>query len=76
MALKMTKRGQMDNEITYEFVCDTIADLDKIEKQYITMGSIAIVISGESGFEVYMANSSKQWINLSGGTSANEGGES
>lgn len=76
MALKMTKRGQMDNEITYEFVCDTIADLDKIEKQYITMGSIAIVISGELGFEVYMANSFKQWINLSGGTSANEGGES
>lgn len=76
MALKMTKRGQMDNEITYEFVCDTIADLNKIEKQYITMGSIAIVISGESGFEVYMANSSHQWINLSGGTSANEGGGS
>lgn len=74
--MKMTKRGQQDNEITYEFVCDTTADLNKIEKHYVTMGSIAIVIAGDSGFEVYMANSSKQWINLSSGNAADEGGES
>ena len=64
MAQKMTKRGQADNIITYEFVCDTTADLDTIDQQYATMGSVAIVISGESGFEVYMANSQKKWINL------------
>lgn len=72
MAQKMTKRGQTDNEITYEFVCDTVTDLSKINPQYITMGSIATVIEGETGFEVYMANSKKQWINLSGGSSAEE----
>ena len=27
MATKLTKRGKLDNEITYEFVCDTPADL-------------------------------------------------
>ena len=72
MAQKMTKRGQADNEVTYEFVCDTVADLSKIDPQYITMGSVATVIEGETGFEVYMANSKKQWINLSGGSSAEE----
>ena len=72
MASKMTKRGQADNEITYEFVCDTAADLNKIGPHYITMGSVATVISGETGFEVYMANSQKQWINISGGSTAEE----
>lgn len=72
MAQKMTKRGQMDNEITYEFVCDTLSDLHSIDPQYVTMGSVATVISGDTGFEVYMANSQKQWINLSGGSSAEE----
>jgi len=28
------------------------------------MGSVAIIIQGDSGFEVYMANSKKEWINL------------
>ena len=74
MAQIMTKRGQADNIVTYEFICDTLSDLSKIDPQYITMGSIATVIEGDTGFEVYMANSQKQWINI-GGTSA-EGGES
>lgn len=69
MSSIMTKRGNADNVITYEFVCDTIADLDAIDPQYITMGSVAIVIQGTTGFEVYMANSSKQWVNLNGGDS-------
>lgn len=64
MAQIMTKRGNMDNIVTYEFVCDTTADLATINPQYVTMGSVAIVIRGESGFEVYMANSQKEWINL------------
>lgn len=72
MAAKMSKRGQMDNEITYEFMCDETADLQSIESQYITLGSIAIVVEGSSGLEVYMANSKKQWININGGTAAEE----
>ena len=66
MPATMTKRGNADNVITYEFVCDTITDLDAIDPQYITMGSVAIVIQGTTGFEVYMANSQKQWINIGG----------
>ena len=72
MATTMTKRGQQDNRIAYEFVCDTLSDLLTIEPRYITMGSVAIVIEGTAGFEVYMANSQKRWINLSGGETAEE----
>ncbi len=64
MAQIMTKRGNQDNIITYEFVCDSTTDLQTIEPEYVTMGSVAIVIEGDSGFEVYMANSKKEWINL------------
>ena len=64
MAQIMTKRGGQDNVITYEFVCDSTADLQAIEPKYITLGSVAIVIQGNSGLEVYMANSKKEWINL------------
>ena len=60
----MTKRGNLDNIVTYEFVCDSTADLQAIEPEYITMGSVAIIIQGDSGFEVYMANSKKEWVNL------------
>ena len=72
MAATMTKRGQQDNVITYEFVCDNLTDLNAIESKYRTIGSVAIVIEGDAGFEVYMANSKKEWINISGGTTAEE----
>ena len=69
MAAVMTKRGNDDNVITYEFMCDSVADLNKIDPQYVTMGSVAIVIND---FEVYIANSSKQWVNMSGGNAEEE----
>ena len=64
MASKMTKRGSEGNEVVYEFMCDTIDDLDSLDRKYITLGSIAIVLQGAAGLEVYMANSSKEWIQL------------
>lgn len=73
MAIKLTKRGKLDNEITYEFVCDTPADLQAIDKQYIVLGSTAIVLEGDVGFEVYMANSQQEWVNIGGGGSNNSG---
>ena len=60
----MTKRGQADNVITYEHICDTTADLDKIDPKYITLGSIALVLKGSAGIEVYMATSNKEWVEL------------
>lgn len=60
----MTKRGQADNVITYEHICDTAADLDNIDPKYITLGSIALVLKGSAGIEVYMATSDKEWIEL------------
>lgn len=71
MAYAMTKQGSLDNCITYEFMCDTIADMNAIENRYRTIGTVAIVLSGESGMEVYIAGSNKQWNSLSsigGGT--------
>lgn len=73
MATKLTKRGKLDNEVTYEFVCDTSADLQAIDKQYIVLGSTAIVLKGDVGFEVYMANSQKEWVNIGGGGNNNGG---
>ena len=60
----MTKRGQIDNVVTYEHICDTSADLEKIDPKYITLGSIALVLKGAAGIEVYMATSDKEWVAL------------
>lgn len=69
----MTKRGNADNVVTYEHICDRTADLNKIEPAYRTLGSVAIVIQGDTGFEVYMANSNGEWISIStGGASDDE----
>jgi len=60
MAYAMTKQGSLDNCITYEFICDTVADMNAIENRYRTIGTVAIVLSGESeGLEVYIAGSDK-----------------
>lgn len=64
MANIMTKRGQQDNVITYEHICDTAEDLENIDPKYITLGSIAIVLKGSAGLEVYMAASDKEWVEL------------
>lgn len=61
MATVMTKRGSIDNVVTFEHMCDTITDLDTIDPQYITLGSIAIVVST---MDVYIATSDKQWKQL------------
>lgn len=68
----MTKRGNQDNVVTYEHICDTKADLDNINPEYITLGSVAIVLKDDAGLGVYMATSDKEWIPLIG---ASEGGE-
>ena len=59
----MTKRGNLDNVVTYEHFCDTFADLNNIPASEIFLGSTAVVIQGESGFtEFYIANSNKEWV--------------
>lgn len=75
MAHIMTKRGNLDNIITYQHICDTTADLSNISQEYRTLGSIAIVIEGEGGgLEIYITNSNKQWIPLTVSSSAGEEG--
>lgn len=58
----MSKRGNLDNVVTYEHICDTTADMANIDPKYITLGSSCIVIVGDSGeMEVYLADSDKNW---------------
>lgn len=68
----MTKRGTMDNIVTYEHYCDTTADLQNIDKQYLTLGSICVVVHGDTGLEVYMADSEHNLSLVSGSSSTNE----
>lgn len=61
MATIMTKQGQLDNVVTYEHICDTVADMNKIDPKYTTLGSTCVVVNGDSGLEVYIATSNKKW---------------
>ena len=61
MSYKLTKRGSMDNETTNEFFCDASEDLSSIPTSQINLGSVAVVIDP---FEVFIANSSKEWVSL------------
>lgn len=67
----MTKRGSVDNSVTNEFFCDTAADLQAIDKKYVTLGSVAIVLED---MEAYIANSKKQWLSITPVTD-DDGGE-
>lgn len=61
----LTKRGNLDNVITYEHICDTTEDMAFIERKYITLGSTCVVLQGEGGgMEVYMADSNKEWHDI------------
>ena len=65
MASIMSKRGQQDNVVTYEHICDATADLASIEPAYKTLGSIAIVLEGTGGaLEIYMFNSAGNPIKI------------
>lgn len=75
MANIMTKRGSLDNIVTYEHYCDTKADLANIPENEITLGSTAIVLQDEDGaLGVYIATSDKEWIAMM--TTGGSGGES
>lgn len=73
MANVMTKRGSLDNVVTYEHICDTTEDLQNIDPRYINLGTIAVVLQGQEGIEFYMANSNKEWITIT--TGGNGGGD-
>lgn len=62
MASIMSKRGQQDNVVTYEHICDYETDLQNIEKRYATLGSVAIIL--RPTLAVYMADSEGEWHSL------------
>ena len=60
----MTKRGTQDNVVTYEHYCDTAADKQNIDPQYITLGSVCVVLDDETTnheLTFYLAKSDKTW---------------
>ena len=59
--VKTTKRGQLDNVITYDHMCDHRSDLDTIDPKLINLGSVAIVLDDNGKLGVYMASSDKEW---------------
>ena len=65
-----SKRGSLDNIVTYEHYCDAKADLANIPQNQITLGSVAIVLKDENDtMGIYLANSNKEWISFSTGGS-------
>ena len=71
----MTKRGSLDNIVTYEHICDSNDDLNKIDKKYATLGSVAIILDKETEeLSVYMADSDGVWHLISAGNSGEGGG--
>ena len=60
MANIMSKRGTYDNVITYEHFCDTKEDMKEIDPQYITLGSVCVVLES-TGVEMYIADSNQTW---------------
>lgn len=64
MAAVMTNRGSQDNVITYGHFCDTHADMDKIEKKYVTLGSTCVVLDDEENnheLTFYLGKSDGTW---------------
>ena len=61
MPYKMSKCGSLDNEITNEFFCDGPEDLANIPASLINLGSVAVVVDP---FEMFIANSNREWISL------------
>ena len=58
----MTKFGDKINRPTHEHICDTVEDLKNIDKTERDFGSIAIVLKGQNGIEVYMSDSKGEWV--------------
>lgn len=69
----MTKRGSLDNQITYEHYCDTKTDLENIPKNEITLGTVAVVLKDDdNSMGIYIADSNKEWNSFSSGGSSAE----
>lgn len=67
MAHKMTKRGNIDNIVTYEHFCDTKADMTDIDPNEINLGSVCVVLEDESEgdtLQFYLAKTDKSWIKV------------
>ena len=62
MAHTLIKRGNADNVSTPVYFCDRFSDRANIDPKDIFLGTICVILEGESGeLEFYIANSDKEW---------------
>jgi len=69
MSYKLAQRGSLDYEVTNVFFCDEPEDLPKIPKADINLGSVAVVVDP---FDMYIANSKKEWLSLTSSSDEEE----
>lgn len=51
------------NRANYEYMCDSVEDLEKIPKDRINLGTSALVIT-EGELKVFMANGKDEWVEV------------
>lgn len=72
------KTGNVYNYNYKEFVCDTVGDMNDIETEKLSAGSIATVLDADGQQASYILSSEKKWVlksTASGGSSDNSGSD-
>lgn len=62
---KLYKNGNYTTKnATFDYICDSVEDLENIPKSKSNLGSSAIIIDEEEGVRVYMCNSKDIWVEI------------
>lgn len=72
------KTGNVYNYNYKEFVCDTVSDMNDIETEKLSAGSIATVLDADGQQASYILSSEKKWVlksTTSGGSSDDSGSD-
>ena len=72
------KTGNVYNYNYKEFVCDTVSDMNDIETEKLSAGSIATVLDADGQQASYILSSEKKWVlksTASGGSSGSSGSD-
>lgn len=51
------------NRATYQYICDSVEDLENIPKNKMNLGSTALVIT-EGELKVFAVNGKDEWIEI------------
>lgn len=73
MGSSIIQQGDAIQTYVTKFLCDTLADKDKIERRHLLPGSSCLVIADNSR---WILGNDKQWHKMNGGGGSSEGGDS